>query len=143
MRSKNIFTKLLILLVFATLMVAENVIPGIGISGSVCISVIFFLLLIRFHYINSTTEAFLYGFIADSLISTLPFGVNSLLFLCIYGFINLFKNKEVIDLILIFVYATYYIVVSLILTSFNLKTLGLNLIYYVAFRIIVLILFKK
>lgn len=139
----NYFLHILFVFIYSTILIAENTFPGIGQGQFINISLIFMLLLINYKYVNNYEEIFIYGFLTDSLYSNLPFGFFTFLFL-IYALLS--KNLNIgtfRELLFAGIYIIHFLLTSMMLHSFSLTALIINIVLYLVLRFIVIVILKK
>lgn len=142
MKNKNIFFKLLLVFIFATIVVAENALPYIGSDTAYSISFFLFLMYLKFGNIQDSTESFIYGFLKDSISSIFPFGFFSLLYLIYFYLIKYTKGKNINEIVILLIFVFNYLFCCLVLNSFDIYSLVKTLIFYIAARIVTLLIFK-
>ena len=139
----NIFLHTLFIFIFATILVAENSFPNIGQGQVYNLSFLFLILLISYKFVIKFEEVFLYGFLLDSISSNFPFGFFSVIFLLYTLVIKTVNFGSFNEILFIIIYLGHFIITSVFLNSFSLFALFLNLIFYLVFRFVLIIILKR
>lgn len=139
----NLFLHLLFIFLYATFLVAENSFPNIGQGQLLNISFLCLLLLINYRFVTQYGEIFMYGFLLDSLASSFYFGFFTALFLMYLLIIKSVNAGSFKEFLFLAIFLLHYSLTSIFLNSFSISALLLNLIFYLVFRFLLIIILRR
>lgn len=139
----NIFLHLLYIFIYSTILIAENTFPSIGQGQLVNISMMFLVFLIRYKFVQTYEEVFIYGFLTDSLVSNFSFGFFTCIYLIYLFFLKNLNVDSFREVLFIIVYIVHFLFTSIFMHSFSWLAIVINLFLYLILRFLVLIILKK